>query len=382
MTLRFCRSIPVLLGAGILGFLLPLVPVKAQDAGTALGSVTRLPYNGGAYELLWTPDQQRIIIVGEKRLASYKLSTQWVEWTIPSIHIGSMGGQHAAFIDQGRHLLTSAVDWNWQTSTNMDAVFSVIDVATGRIVRTIRSDINTRVPPPTGRRYSAGDAFDVSADGKIAVASAGDSLWTVAFDTSSGRELWRIGPLEQRISRVRLLDLPRNRIIETGWRVEAWDIAANRRLSRFNPYGKDASFSNAILDPTTGDIIIGAMVGRIPGQPDDEKTAWLVQNVVQAWDPVLGRRIRTYPGPGANVQALIASPDGRLLFALKGRDIDVQKPSYVDAWDLRTGQLIGAANFGMAGGSGLGISPDGRRLAVSSSGYLNIIDLNPNLRSR
>jgi WD40 repeat protein len=90
------------------------------------------------------------------------------------------------------------------------------------------------------------------------------------------------------------------------------------------------------------------------------------RHLVQAWDPLVGKRLRSYQGPGDTAVAVAVSPDGMIIAAAKARSLLEKAPGYVLIWDAKSGELLSKVDCGQSILGGLAFSPDGKFLAYST----------------
>lgn len=167
-------------------------------------------------------------------------------------------------------------------------------------------------------------------------------------------------------------------------RVQTWSLPSGSKIAEFTPY--KTGLRRLILDKQSGVIFTGGDGALypdrppIPGRPetfagieDDPDT------LVRAWDPTTGRLVRTYLGPGRNVNGLALSPSGKYLVATKSRDLELKKDSYVLAWDVASGRLITASSYGQGFPAAVAFNRSGEKLALATDGGIQIIQLDPEL---
>jgi hypothetical protein len=347
---------------------------SAQSSGDGLGKAVEVATDFGALELVWSPDQRRIVGVVGERLVSYDVARGRIEW---SKRYDQLSLRRIAFDEDGRSILAPALNWHPVKSTDMDVVLSMVDVRTGDVIRSIRTTLNSGGRTPR-ESFSAGENFGLSVDGSTVLANPGDSHLALAFNVSTGKELWRVGPTGPGLRRgFAMLDTAKRQAIFAGaGAIEAWDFGRNTRLSRFSAYD-NGTLSRAILDPKSGTVFTGASTAgeSSSGSSKSEKR----EGNVRAWNATTGSLVRSYAGPGGGVKSLNATADGKYLFAARARDIDARTDAYVVAWSIETGRMVAASSFGQVIAGGMALSPSRRQLAVSIGDSLRIIDLDSNL---
>src|SRR5207249_2102239 len=108
-------------------------------------------------------------------------------------------------------------------------------------------------------------------------------------------------------------------------------------------------------------------LGR-PGDVDrpDPKAKEFVGEVI-VWETSTGKRVRTFTLPGASVNGVCFSPDGKTVAAGLGRWTDDPRGFHqgeVKVWEVTTGQERLSPDAGLAAVHGVAFSPDGLRLAA------------------
>jgi WD40 repeat protein len=158
---------------------------------------------------------------------------------------------------------------------------------------------------------------------------------------------------------------------------QTWHPSSKARRAEFATY--KTGLRKLLVDRRTGHLVTGGDGALYPypgqsdtfhGVEDDPET------LVRAWDPANGSLIRSYVGPGRNVDGLALSPDSRYLVAAKSRTFHTRRDAYVLAWDAVSGRLLAASNYGQGIPAALAFSPDGRQLAISADGSIQIVNLN------
>jgi WD40 repeat protein len=155
----------------------------------------------------------------------------------------------------------------------------------------------------------------------------------------------------------------------------------------FSPDGlRIASGSGAFLGNAPGDLVVrnvstGAEVFAhrgLPGgvhavafSPDGRSLATGYGPTLAVWDAASGRE-RFHRNTGSNtVDTLSFTPDSRRIVTGCGGE-----PGYTKIWDAATGDLVGDPLPGFGGNfAAVAVSPDGRQVAVTSAGRVDVWDL-------
>jgi len=139
--------------------------------------------------------------------------------------------------------------------------------------------------------------------------------------------------------------------------VNVWHLGDGAAVAEFPVF--DVYAVAMQLNPRTGEIVVGGtgvvegwldVDGRMVSHRDDTRT------LVRGFDPVTGKQLHAYAGPGYSVEGLSVSNDGRFVAASKSRAIGLT-PAYLHLWDAGSGAF----------------SPDGKFLAVAVENAILIL---------
>jgi WD40 repeat protein/tRNA A-37 threonylcarbamoyl transferase component Bud32 len=272
---------------------------------------------------------------------------------------GKAGPVHGvAFTPDGRYL----------AGASGDGTIKVWDVASGRLVRTLRGHsgrVNCVAFSPDGRflasasedrtvrlwqastgkwlRTLAGHQKGVngvafSPDGRYLASAAEDDTVRV-WETAGGRELRTLRGHPDAVTA--LAFSPDGRRLASAckdWSVKLWDWQAGIDLGiQFN--GHTSPVWAVAFSPD----------GKWLASASADETVWL-------WDAATGQELRPLRGHTGAVRGLAFSPGGRRLASADGNGA-------VKIWDTTTGQEILTLKGNRAGIGGLAFSPNGRLLA-------------------
>jgi WD40 repeat protein len=373
-----CADVIVLLWCGL--FLVPLSTESlAQDRSRALGEETRRIHVGTAVRtLVWSPDQRHLVAVADRWLISWDPSSGATQWRVP--YIPYLADNPITFLEGGTRILVhytrpQTVD----DRSNHRYALTVIAAESGRTIQDVQFEqLDSRSP-------NRALAFDLSENGRTVALVPGLGGTVIGCDTATWAETWRVAR-KQTVSSL-AFDDRRDRLILSNINkgmVQTWRLSSKTVLAEFATY--KTGLSQLLLDRQTGRIVTGgdgALYPHgppIPSQPDTFRGVEDdPETLVRSWDPANGNLFRTYVGPGRKVDGLALSPDGRYLVAAKSRALHTRGDAYVLAWDATSGQLLAASNYGQGLPAALTFSPDGRRLALSADGSIQILNLNRQL---
>jgi WD40 repeat protein len=272
-----------------------------------------------------------------------------------------------------------SIDGHWLAAGNKDTSISLVEVATGRVVKTLPGHARTK----EDGSENAISAIAFSSDGRLLATSDSDVI-TKLWDIATGREVQRfrgykkIGgtPVSNYIDE--LLFSPDARKLAAGnWdsTVEVWDVTTGRKLMNlavkdefgftaiaFSPDGRWLASGASTFDPTvklwdseTGSLI-HAFAGHKGGitsvafSPDGSLLASSSHDkTVKIWDRSTGTVLRTLSGHSGRVDSVSFTPNGELLIARSGHVLHI--------WDLKTGDRLGMIMSN--GDDWLVVSPDG-----------------------
>jgi RNA polymerase sigma factor (sigma-70 family) len=235
--------------------------------------------------------------------------------------------------------------------------------------------------------YTSAVAF--SRDGRI-LATSGDStvrLWEV----STGTELTPKGGGHQGQVEA-LLVLPGGKTILSAGRdgrLCAWETTTGKELRQlplntglidlhasFSADGALLTWQNereiSICETATGKV--RRRLATLPYSvcalaPDGQSLAVCIDHsIIQILDVTTGRQKRQLPKCAPNLQAIVFSPDGRMLASVS--ETDDEKGSVIQFWDIGKGALRGQLQCGRPWQRRFAFSPDGKTLASVGEGQL------------
>ncbi len=256
---------------------------------------------------------------GEKKWIRY-LGTATPE---PDLFQNAFGMQTISGPTPGdyRHRLLSLDGSTLYYQTNLGAVIA-IEAETGSIqwVATYpRQEIN-RFGQPGDRDLNPA----VVDDGRVMVAPA-DSDVIYAFDSGSGRLLWKTEPIADDVKLAHVLGVARGRLVVTGDRVLLFDVK-NGKLAGAWPDAANKSLEGYGRGLLAGDLIYWPTQREI--QVLDQRTG------LKAGPPIM--LAETYHTEGGNLAAgdgylIVAQSDGLVVFCQNSRLIDRYRREIVEA---------------------------------------------------
>jgi WD40 repeat protein len=183
-----------------------------------------LALDGGVTAVAWSPDEQ-LIATSEEFDTVVKI---W-QWSTPRVlHVINKqhaGGRHLAFTADGRYLITSSVAAFDGTNR---AVFSIIDVGTGAVVK----DVNGPYDPSQFPGANVPRDFVLSPDGKrLYVTFNTDDLMVHIYDVATWSDVgsfrshafvMRGGPLADELT-----------LVEADGTARVWNSSTNSFVSSF-----------------------------------------------------------------------------------------------------------------------------------------------------
>lgn len=252
-------------------------------------------------------------------------------------------------------------------SGSYDKTIKLWETATGREIKTLTGH--------TGEVISL--AF--SPDGHLLASGSGD--WTIKlWDTATGRELRTLigegGKVESFLSRVNsLVFSPDGRWLAAGnddRTVRLWDVATWREARvmisdtvvsaiAFSPDGRFVASGPGlnIWEVDTGrevfTLTAHRRVSKVAFSTDGKRLATVggsSDNEIRIWEIATGRELMSLVGPGAGLDAVEFSPDGRNLIA-------AALDGSARIWDALTGEELGAIAYLVEADEWLVVSPDG-----------------------
>jgi len=274
-------------------------------------------------------------------------------------------------------------------SASDDKTIRVWDVATGRIVRTIRGEIGDGDP---GKIY----ALALSRDGRLLAAggrtgTAGHGQPIRLYDLNEGT---LTGLLEGHDDAVLSLDFsPDGERLVSGSTDDTaiiWDVASRKALHRLVGHKGDVNAARFTADASgvvtasddntlkLWDARDGALVSTLTGHQDKvialavslrdgQVASGALDGTIKFWDLINGRVLKEI-NQGTEVMSLAFSPDGRRLLSGVGR-----APYLTHVWDAATGSEV--ASYGGHDNIVLATALAGSNLAATSGGNDNEIHL-------
>jgi WD40 repeat protein/tetratricopeptide (TPR) repeat protein len=336
----------------------------------------------GIVGVAFSPDGSRVM-AGDAGMSAVQVwdlgPTGDAEWA----NLPAPGSPAAEFMPDGRRVVTSS--WKGRVKfLGEDAAGAVTiwDLQSGRDLRTIG--------PPTD--YFAIESFAVSPDGS-SIALGGDSnpndvggaSAARAWDTSTGKELWRIGH-DRTVNAVAFS--PDGEYLATAdWEgvTKIVDRSGRlvRELGRWEEFNfSDVSFSSdshlvataefdnrgrervRIWDWARGDVLRTIDAEGPSTQVDFDPSGPRVvlsgsDGLAEIWDVESGERLAVLAGPPGGVKDLAFSPDG-------SRVATASVDGLVRLFDADTGALRLSLRGSGCAVEGVAFSPDGSRLASTS----------------
>ena len=239
-------------------------------------------------------------------------------------NFGFMGGMQPSTIAPGdfNHRLLSLDGSTLYYQTNLGAL-AALDVATGSVLWVAtypRQDLR-----------QLGNALErdlnpaVIHDGRVFIAPS-DADAVFAFDSASGRFLWKSNRIADDIKLAHLLGVAKGRLVATGNRVVLFDVKTGKLVSAW---------------PDSGKALDGFGRGLLAG----DKIYWPTQNEIQVLDQRTGLRaeapiklFETYRTKGGNLVSgdgylIVAQLEGLVVFCQNSRLIERYRQQIVLAPD-------------------------------------------------
>jgi WD40 repeat protein len=356
----------VVAGLTIGGFLFANL-AQGNSFGTEL---RRLEHGQIVGTIAWSPDQKTLATgnFADNRIRLWDVAEGKELWQVHKP--GVRNSRRLEFDSISQSVLTSSTIAT--QDQNRDSAVSLLGLEDGRLLRSLGDT-------PPERNSNAAIDFAFSPDrSRLAVILGGDGGRVDLYDTASWARVGQIGPVVSRYGRAAGLNKivcdPDRDVAVIGLidgDVQVWSPSTNRLRLKFPGFA--VAVTAMVLNPASGAVIMGgdSMIVRsfekgpdAPVRSDDPTT------LVRAYDPVTGKLLTTYAGPGGTVTALAVSPNGRYVAAAKQIGI-------VLVWDAGSGELIAYKDFGSTSADGVAFSPDGTRLAYGVGTHVEIVALDP-----
>ncbi len=384
---RPLRAMLLLLGLCLFAFCRS-PPAAAEGFDPRLGRVVLTLRVGGTIgNVTWSPDQQRLLISSSslfnkgRKLMSFDLARRKVEWETLCEYSCE---QRIEYTHDGRFILMRPLSAISTDGRNSRQVLSVLDPVTGRLLTTILNESSDRNSTPTHADFAQAE------DGKTLAVIIGFTGIARIYEVGTWQVVRQVGPMtgEQGQAKApsQLVYDSRRDLLTFGMRaqqglLQSWNVEANAPLARFTTY--KTGVKRMVLDGSSGNIITGGDGALYPETPLPGQPLRLIgvqddpQTLVRAWDPISGRRIRDYVGPGNAVESLSFAPNNRYVAAAKSQAPPMGIDAHVLVWEAATGRLISSSNFGQQFVDLVSFSRDSRQLAVAASGVVRVIELDP-----
>jgi len=196
-----------------------------------------------------------------------------------------------------------------------------------------------------------------SPDGKTLATSAGDRI-TKLWDLPSGNLR---ATLDTRAALAKgLLFLPDGTLVTSCWdkTIRFWDVDSKTEKKKW-----DTGLAMTTLAVSADGSLLAAAEHPSPGEGPAE---------LKVWDIATGNVVHQLKGHAGRILGVAFTPDGRGLLASGGK---LNTFGEIHHWDLASGQLRGAHKTPNQWMENVLVSPDGRRVATSSSSALRFWDL-------
>jgi WD40 repeat protein len=332
-----------------------------------------LDHSEEVWTLAWSPDQTHLAVANawNRRIYLWDIVQNREIWRIDVN--GSIARASLGFNRDGTMIIIPSVTAS--TTKNSEHILSLFSEKNGNFIRDVSDE-----KPEKGTNLAVN--FVLSDDRKQLAAILGNRGLFAIYDTESWVLLNRVGPVTNSygfatgLTRV-AIDRDRS-IVILGFidgEIQTWRISDNKLIKSFRSY--ETGLSALVFEPNSGAIVTGGEGGE-RGRPvvspsGKTELTWYrddPQSLVRSWDFSTGRMTRAYAGPtgGGKVTSLEVSPDGSRLAA-------TQLNGHVLAWDMKTGELAAAIDYGRSHVSGATFSPDGRKLAYAVDSRVYIVDL-------
>lgn len=271
------------------------------------------------------------------------------------------------------------------------------DVDTGKEIRRINPDSHL---PLTRLCFCT--------DGKTLVSFTQGHRNLNFWDRDSGKEVRSSGDADKSIDFLNFS--PDGRLLAAGscedWFIRLWNVARRKKVRRFEhgvPFDMQFSSDGSRLASATytdapvriwSDGLVriwrvadGKELRRIPTNESDNSVnhmAWsgngnvlatwsVKKRLIRLWNPDTGKQLREWSVGLDQIEALVFSPDGKMLAASGGKDAPGRDRIHVLLWAVDTGRLLHSLEVPInpsplrdSDHARMAFSPDGRTLAVGA----------------
>jgi WD40 repeat protein/tRNA A-37 threonylcarbamoyl transferase component Bud32 len=303
--------------------------VKLLDAQTGQALLTLKGHTGGLWSLAFSPDGKRLAS------ASYEEVKVWDTQTGQELLALKDGAESVTFSPDGKRL-ASARGTGFEVGGQGIKVW---DAQTGQELLALKG---------------GGRGLSFSPDGKRLASAGGPAL--KVWDAQTGQELFSFKG--GRTGGVVVFSPDGTRLASggAGRTVKIWNATPHPEARSFS--GHTGRVHSVTFSPDGK---------RLAGVSRDPKTN---ERAVKVWEAQTGQELLTLKGHAGSVIRVVFSPDGKRLAAASGTWDDTKKDwvsGEVKVWDAQTGRelltLKGHTNAVVS----VAFSPDGTRLASSTS---------------
>jgi WD40 repeat protein len=232
-------------------------------------------------------------------------------------------------------------DGRWIASAGKDGTVKIWDTQSGREALAYRAH--------TG----AVEKLAFSGDGRY-LATAGADETIKVCDARTGQEIFALPGQKGPVRSVALSPDGRRVVCANSGsasdQVKVWDVATRQESVRLRDQG---GYVFSVAASHDGRLLAAGNNDGSPGNPAGE---------IRIWDAATGERLHFLRGHSDRVLSLVFSPDARRL-------VSTCAAKTVKVWDVKTGKEVLAPRgaIWMNGGT-VGMSPDGRYLALTAGG--------------